>query len=197
MKNLLFFCLLCTTIACKQADYESLKAENLATGKRNDDLLLGMRFGDHRDTFYQRCFALNREGLLTNGPKNMTALYVLPEFKETPIDLNFYPDFCQTRICAMRMYFNYQAWSPWAKQFHSGKLLPVVVDWLEKTYATKLTKMKVGDKTRLIAIDGNREIKVWLQDEQTVNCFITDLTATPDPPSTSPVPSGNKPAWMK
>jgi hypothetical protein len=197
MHHLVFFTFisLLTLTACQKADYESLKARELKTGKRHDDLLLGLHFGDTRDTFFTRCFAMNREGLITNGPKNMTALYVMPEFKETPVDLNFYPDFCQGRICTMRMYFNYQAWAPWNKQYHADKLLPKVLDWLESKYSTSFTKMKVGEKTRMVSIEGNREIKVWLQDEQTVNCLVTDLTAIPDP-SPNVSPDAVKPGWM-
>jgi hypothetical protein len=172
--NLLF-------LSCKPKDYEELKQKGLATGKRYDELFLGLKFGDERNDFFAHCFKLNKEGVITNGPHNMSVLYVLPEHTEHKIDLNFYPDFCAKRICNIKATFNYQSWSPWAAPFHSEKLLPHAVKWLENQFETDLTKMKVGDKERLVAIDGNREIIVSLKDDQFVQVSIKDLTQTPDP----------------
>jgi hypothetical protein len=189
--------ILLSTSSC-QKDYETLKKDGLASGIRNDDLFLGVKFNDTRTIFYDNCRQLNQAGTITNGPRNMSALYTLPETISTdPIDLNFYPDFCGGKVCKMRMTFNYQSWAPWARKYHSKELLPHTIKWIENQYKTKLTKMQVEDKkTRMIAIDGNREIRLWLLDEQFVTVHMIDLTATPDP--AAPIDSTQqKSPWMK
>jgi hypothetical protein len=181
---------------CQSNDYESLKQKGIASGKRNDGLLFNLHFGMTKTDFFAECLKLNQAGKIMNGPQNMTAMFTLPGTEAKPIDLNFYPDFCQNKICVMKMNFGYQAWSPWGKEFHSEALLPEAVKWIENEYKVDLKKMDVNGKKRLVAIGGNREITVWLQNEQYVNCFITDLTATPDPPM-QPSNDGPRPIWEK
>jgi hypothetical protein len=86
----------------------------LAGGIRHDSLFLGLHFGMTRDSFYEHCFRLNQQGIVTNGPQNNTVLYAIEGYSQ-PIDMNFYPDFNQDKIWRMRVYFNYQAWAPWNK----------------------------------------------------------------------------------
>ena len=167
---------------CKnKKDYQTWKAEELGSGRRNDALFLNLHFGMQRKAFYDTCFTLNRTGVITNGPTNTTALQVLPPIKGRTMDFNFYPRFCQNTICAMDITFSDHEWSQWAPKTFAEEVLPLAVDWLSDHFHTSFEKLKIDDKrTRLVSIDGNREILVWLKDQQHVAVLITDLTATPD-----------------
>jgi hypothetical protein len=182
---------------CGKPDYQTAKSEALATGFRNDSIFFDFKFGDTRDYFYSHCFELNRAGILTNGHQNMSVQYALPEFTEHKVYLDFYPDFCQGKICSMIMTFNYEAWSPWAKELYANKLVPQVVKWFEEKYDTKFEAYQITEKQRkLIALDGNREIQIWVKDERYVEARMIDLTAKPDPVDPN-IPVGPKPTWVK
>jgi hypothetical protein len=191
-KTLIALLFLLTQQACQNQDHAAMRAEGAKSSERHDDLLFDLKFGMTRDAFFKSCMKLNTQGTITNGPRNMTALFTMPETTAKPIDINFYPDFCQGKICVMKINFNYQSWSIWGRDFHSETLLPEVVKWIETTYKTDLRKMKINKKDHLVAFDGTREIRVWLADEQFVNAYIYDLTATPDAVDTT---NAIKPNW--
>lgn len=183
--------------AC-QSDYEKMVERELASGIRHDSLFLGMHFGMTRDSFYRHCFALNRQGLVTNGPQNNTVLYVIEGYRYT-IDMNFYPDFEQDKIFKMPVVFNYQAWAPWTKDLYADKLVPDVLELLTRWYGPGFLAKKTPDnKPFWVKVDGNRQILVSIQNERNVRAEISDLTVKV-PAQKPPLPhAGDKrPVWEK
>jgi hypothetical protein len=45
----------------------------------------------------------------------MTVLYKLHKELKYPASMNFYPDFQDSTIWKMRVYFHYDGWMPWNK----------------------------------------------------------------------------------
>ena len=179
---------------CK-SDYEKLVERELASGIRHDSIFLGMYFGMSRPDFYKHCFELNHQGLITNGPTNNTALYVLAHEFEYPVDMNFYPDFNQEKIWRMRVYYNYQPWAPWNKALFAEKLAPPVLDLLRKWYNCDfLARTTPGGQPFWVAVNGNRQILVSLEDEKQVRAEITDLTNQPEE-KPLPKPGKDRPLW--
>lgn len=189
--------------ACKK-DYEKVKQAELATGVRNDSLFLGYHFGMSRQDFFKHSFDLNQQGLVTNGPQNITILYVIEKGKNNDypdnVQLNFYPDFADEKIYRMRMYFSYEAWAPWNKQFYAVKAIPTVKDFLSKLFGPG-DYLEVGREKgpkRLMRVNGNREIAISVEDDQHVLATVTDLTVTPPAqPAAGPRPGDQRPAWEK
>lgn len=171
--------------SCK-SEYEQWVSKELSTGVRNDNLMLGIYFGMTKSDFFQHCLELNRQNTITNGPENSTAEITKNGFNED-IAINFYPDFEQDKIHIFRMYFNYKQWSPWNKEFHSDKLMPVVVAYLSKTFNTTFKEMKTPNgKPFWLSIQGNRQIRAFVKDDKTINTDISDLTITAKNPALQP-----------
>jgi hypothetical protein len=183
-------------VACKP-DYEKTAARELATGIRNDSIFFGIYLGMPRADFYKRCLELNGNGTVTNGPKNNTALHIVNGYSQ-PIDMNFYPDFSRDSIYNMRVYFNYQAWAPWNKEYYADKLVPEALQILEKRYGSGFSKQKSEKGFPFwFKVDGNRAITVRVADEKDVLVHITDLSVTPEKTEAVKKPGELRPAWER
>jgi hypothetical protein len=190
------FCGLCLLLGACRRDYPTVVARELASGVRHDDLFFGMYFGMARDSFYRHCWQLNRQGLVTNGPRNTTVLYLLDDC-ELPIEMNFYPAFAGGKIFRMDVTFNYQSWAPWNRQLFSDKLLPEALAALQTWYPGRFEKYKTAEgRPYWASVSGNRAIHVTLADERDVRAEIRDLTvaAPVDPP---PSAQEIRPLWEK
>ena len=150
----------------------------------NDSLFFGMRLGGTRQNFYNRCWQLNKEGMITQGPQNNFVKYVLPlkEGQSTTkaITMLFYGVFNEDKIMTgMDLKFYYSAWSLWNKSFQSDKLVPVVKDSLQSWFPGNgfipVYMKKNGEKV-FVKIDGTRRIIIEpLSDSKEVNARIDDL----------------------
>ncbi len=183
--------------ACKQ-DYATLKQRELATGVRNDSIFMGMYFGMSRMEFYRHCLDMNQQGLITNGAENSSALYVMQGYRQ-PIDMNFYPDFSEDKIYNMKVWFDYQTWAPWNKEYYAEMLVPDALSILEKWYGPGFVKQRT-DKGRPFwaKVQGNREVTLRILDERRLRVDITDISVQPKAnPSTTGQPAGPRPIWEK
>ena len=184
------FGLLMTLGACQKSEYHQMVTRELASGERHDELLLGLEFGMSRDSFFQRCFALNRAGLVHQGMKNNTVEYPLPDTTaKGPARLNFFPEFHEDRLVRMPVTFRYDRWAPWKPELDVEKMIPDVVALLEDWYGPGFVPFGT-EKTGKgwVKVDGNRRILVTKEDIQRVKFTFQDLTA--DLP---PSPKNNKP----
>ncbi|MEO9892129.1 hypothetical protein [Aurantibacter sp.] len=155
----------------------------LSKGIRKDTLLFDIKLGDHKKTFFDRCMELNKKGLVTQGPSNKYAKYMLYDknttSKTNDIVLLFYPTNTNSSIIdGMDLKFYYSAWSPWNKKLYNNRLLTSVKDTLLKWFPGNdfiQVKLKNDEKFN-IKIDGNRQIKVSLdKNTKDVNVLIEDL----------------------
>lgn len=188
MKRLVPFFILfiiIVTFACKnQPSFEEMIEQELASGIRNDSLFMDFYFGMPRKEFHAYCFQKNKEGILTNGPSETTVQYRFKELKY-PATLNFYPKFHEQKICEMSMWFSYEGWAPWNKELSNEKLQEDVVKLMEKWYKKTLklvSKKKIGLTVYPIfgTVDGNRAIKVEIQDQLIVKATLADLSIVPE-----------------
>jgi hypothetical protein len=197
MKKLLFFISLFSIIiaSCK-SDYDKTVRRELASGVRNDTIFLGMYFGMPRADFYKHCFQMNQQGLVTNGPENTSVLLSIKDY-EHPIDMNFYPAFDgKDRIYLMDVRFNYEAWAPWNKNLYADKLVPSVLDQLERWYGKGFMELTSPDGKKLwVKVNGNRHIKVVVQNEKNVRVEIKDLSAKAPEKPVFDKPRDNRPIW--
>jgi hypothetical protein len=201
-KHYFFLMLLATSLAataCKK-NYDTVKAKELATGVRYDSIFFGYHFGMARQDFFAHSLELNQQGLVTNGPENQTILYRFEEGFKSPISMNFYPDFADDKIYRMRIYFSYDSWSPWNRDYFADKCLPDVLKILESRYFAgdffnhKLDK-RVNTK---VQVKGNREVRVSVKDERTVFATVTDLTVVPPVDNRkNQTPDAPRPLWER
>jgi hypothetical protein len=185
MRNILKYsrCLLLITIilgGCAghgSREYEALKQQELAKGIRQDSVFMSIRFGMTSKEFYLYCWEMNKKNVFTNGTRNISVLYKLPNELKHPVSMNFYPDFDQNKLYKMWATFEYDAWAPWNRNLCSDSLLPDVLrlyrKWYEGNDFIKLTDTKRG--TIFVKVDGNRRITVGTPDERLVKVDYTDL----------------------
>lgn len=166
---------------CYQSDYTRLVKAELAKGERKDSLLFNVKFGNSKDEFFGRCFDLNRQQLVTEGPGNSSVQYLFKDSlvheKATSIRLLFMPSYDETdKIKEMNMEFSYAAWAPWNRQYQSDSLKNKVMKLLMKWYkGNEFITAKVGEEEVPVKLDGNRRILVIIRNEQHVLVKVQDI----------------------
>lgn len=137
----------------------------LKKGIQKDSLLFGLKFGDHKQVFFDRCLELNKKGLVIQGPSNKYAQYNLkPGADSTNIIMLFYATNQDNGIIdGMDIKFYHSGWAPWNKQLYNYVLAPKVKDSL-LTWFPGNDFLKVNLENGQIVhikVDGNRQIKVY------------------------------------
>lgn len=166
---------------CVQSDYTKLVKSELAKNIRQDSLLMGINFGDTREEFYGKCFDLNQQKLITQGPGGGTVQYMLRDSlfhdNATSIRLLFIPVFDQTdHIMEMNLEFSYSAWAPWNEIYHSDKLQPKVLELLSSWYGgNEFIEVTLDSLSYPVKLDGNRRLIVYKKDAQNVVVKAQDI----------------------
>lgn len=165
--------------SCEQdpkSAYQAQVRKELASGDRQDSIFFGIYLGMPRDDFYNHCWKMNKEGKFIQGTGNTSVQYVLEEEFPYPAYMNFYPDFRDKKIAAMPTYIGYRTWAPWIKETHSDALILEVKALLEDWYGPGFMLIpEENGQPAYYKVDGNREIKLELEDEQRVKFTVTDL----------------------
>lgn len=167
--------------SCLQSDYTRMVKTELAKGVRQDSLLLGIRFGDTRQDFYGKCFDLNKQRLVTQGPANTSVQYLFTDSmvhrKPLEMRLLFFPDYDEKDVIAeMNMEFSYTAWAPWNKSLQSDSLKVKVMDLLMAWYrGNDFVTATVNDAPMPVKLDGNRRVLVRIKDAQSVAVTVQDI----------------------
>lgn len=179
LNKILLFLSIVIVFSC-ESEYTKLVKNELASGKKNDSIFYGLKFGQTRNDFYKICWGLNREGIATHGPTNnyvQTILYPQDSTKTTEkIRMLFYARFNpENIITSMDLKFSYVAWSPWNKDLVADKLLPKIQDTLMKWYPGNPFIMVKNKKNILVKVDGNRQIQLTKESDRDVSVLIEDL----------------------
>ncbi len=167
--------------SCTQSDYTKLVKSELQKGIRKDSLLLGINLGDTRDEFYGKCFDLNHDSLVTQGPNGATVQYMFEDTlvhdSITSMRLLFIPVFDeQDKIIEMNLEFSYPAWAPWNTKYQSDQLRDKVLALVMRWYKGNEFITATINKTQIpVKIDGNRRMLVYIKDAQNVVVKIQDI----------------------
>ncbi len=182
MRNMVLFLAVFTMVfsGCYDSEYDRLVQDELSKGQRFDSLFLGINFNMGRKEFYTHAWDLNKEGLIRQGPTNLSVQYVLKpgELKYQGV-MNFYPKFDDdNKIYEMPAVFHYEAWAPWNEAMQVEHLLLDVKDMLERWYdGNKFIYYENKDKSVQVwvKVDGNRRIRLYREDISKVKIDIRDL----------------------
>jgi hypothetical protein len=166
--------------ACKrESNLERTIQKELESGVRNDSLFLGLKFGMTMQEFYDHCWGLNKQGIVKEGPKNMSVEYIFKDSLNNPIAFNFYPHHrgkMDEKIDQFNTSFYYYAWAL-NKHLYSDKLIkmlvPVLMEWYGGNEPFEVT---ISGKKHIYKIDGNRMIDLFIFNESTVVATYTDLS---------------------
>ena len=90
--NCIVLAILIALLGCKSdTDLVALAQRELKSGVINDSLFLGLRFGMERREFFDHCWKINRQGIVTHGTENMSVMYMSDDASHKKIAFNFYP----------------------------------------------------------------------------------------------------------
>lgn len=168
-------------VSCRQSEYTKLVKAELAKGTRYDSLLFGVRFGNSKDEFFGKCYDLNKQQLVTEGPGNASVQYLFRDStvhsKPVAIRLLFMPSYDENdKIIEMNLEFSYVAWAPWNQDLQSAELEKKLKELLMKWYkGNDFVLAKVEGKEIPVKVDGNRRILVIIRNEQHVLVKIQDI----------------------
>jgi hypothetical protein len=176
-----YILILLSITACTRSEYTRMVTAELASGIRQDSILLGLSLGDSRNEFYGTCFDLNKQQIIHQGPVSASVQYnfidSLVHDIPTPIRLLFYPGFDEEEIITdMEMEFSYAGWSPWNTDMQSDRLKEKILVLLELWYkGNRFVKAEIKNVDMDVKVDGNRRILVFIIDEQNVGVKIQDI----------------------
>ena len=180
-KHFIFLLLCCTIFACK-SEYTRTVEKELQSGKVYEDLILGLKIGQTRKEFYDHCWQLNKEKVISQGPGNQFAKKLIrldsTDQNSPTVEMLFYGIFDQAMIMhGMHMKMSYLRWSPWAKDYHSDVLLKnLQAKYLTEYGGNPFIEMAIDEKvTAYTKVDGNRQILLYPTSDKNVTVKIQDL----------------------
>ena len=153
------------------------------TGSRSkyDSLFLGISLGMKANDFYDHCWNLNKDKVVTHGPTNQSVEYAMKIDSGMVVYMRFYPYFYKDKIYQMPVTFAYERWAPWAREYHANKLIERLIPLLNTWYGGEFHSKVDPRKGRVYArIDGHRRMFLFVKDEQFVQMVITDMDAEKD-----------------
>ena len=167
---------------CK-TEYTKAVEEGLSSGVVHDSLVFGMRMGMTKSDFYNSCWLLNKQKLISEGPGNLSAKYIEPDSILTDKVLRkmmlFYGVFDdKDTMRGMTFTYSYTAWAPWIKKCQSDSLMVDLMDFYRKNYpGNDFIAIDIEDKKvkAYAKIDGNRQIVVYPVDAKDVGVRFEDL----------------------
>lgn len=161
--------------ACTQTEYDRLEKRELQKRIRKDSLFLGISFGMSSKDFYARCWELNKQGVLKEGPSNASVEYKLPD-SQFPATMFFYPKFLDDKIIEMNCVVSYNEWAPWNPSRHCDTLRNEMEAKLGAVNKTNFIEVK--SKTRgvaKVAVVGNKRITLFCIDDAKLRIIYRDL----------------------
>ena len=166
------------------SDYQKYVETEIAKNIRNDSLIFDMYIGQTQKEFYEQCWELNRQQLISQGTGNRSAKYIEPFDSLNPNpkrkEMLFYGLFDENKIMyGMEMTYSYTAWSPWSDQHQAIHLLEEIKsNMLEDYKGNPFLEIELDENypSAWVKVDGNRQILVYQKSKKDVYVKIEDLT---------------------
>ncbi len=177
----LFLAIGISFVACESEYSKAVKSE-LQTGVVYEDLVLGLKLGQTQKEFYDHCWQLNKQQLVSQGSGNKFAKHYmyLDSTAQNPqrVEMQFYGIFDEKKVMhGMHMIFSYVAWAPWHENTQSDILVQKLKEkYLREYSGNPFIEITIKDDIKAYAkIDGNREILVYSNTAKDVTVKISDL----------------------
>ena len=173
--------LLFLMIGCNSNSYEKTIKKELARGIKIDSMPFGLKLGNSKKDFYDRCWELNKSGVVTQGPGNAYARHYMEpkEEKGKRIDMLFFGIFDKyDKMTGMKMEFSYTGWSPWAKDYQAEILKEAIEDTLMKWFPGndfKDVDIEIDDVFASYKIEANLKFKLFKIDDRQIGVRIEQI----------------------
>lgn len=182
VKQTLMLLLVSLSFACCESEYSRVVKKELASNVVYEDLIFGLKMGQSQKDFYDRCWQLNRQKLVSQGPGNRFAKHVMvldsTSQNTEKVEMLFYGMFDENKIMhGMHMIMSYIKWAPWNENFHSKALMENLQEKYIKEYpGNPFIKIDIdGDVKAFAKVDGNRQILMYPTSDKDVTVKIKDL----------------------
>jgi hypothetical protein len=180
-KIIFLFLVLAGVSSCK-SEYTQIVEKERASGVVHNALFLDLKIGQTMEDFHRICWNLNKTGVLSQGPGNKYAKYVLlPDstlYDGThKVEVLFYGMFDRNKVMyGMDMKMEFVSWSPWNIDRHAPSLL----DYMDKYYLREFggndfVNLDIDQTEARVKVDGNRQIVMYTVDNKQIVVKITDL----------------------
>lgn len=173
---------LCLFNICCESEYSRTVKTEMESGVVTTDLFLGLEFGDTRQDFYAKCWKLNSEEKISQGPGNNFARYVFKLDEEdelSKVEMLFYGIFdTQGIMRGMDLRFSFLTYAPWNETLHSDELLEALKQKYMKDYpGNSFIKINLdaGYGDAFVKVDGNRQILLYPVSQKDLVAKIEDL----------------------
>ena len=174
----LSFFIIFSLYACKHSYYDIEKRE-LNSGIRYDSIFFDLHFGMTSKEFYDRCWELNKQEVVKEGPSNSSVKYLIKEGVRHDTEMLFYPKFHENKVFMMLSTFSYVGWAPLNRDRFSNFLLDDVKQLLESWYRGSFLAVEgENDKKLYVMVQGNRRITISIIDDRDVRVRFTDLSVS-------------------
>lgn len=169
---------------CNQSEYDRVVAQELATGVEHTEMLFDLKIGLSKKEFYGKCWQLNKDKLVSQGPSNQYVRHVLDSVSpiynpSSKMEMLFFGLFDEEDIMrGMRFRFSYTAWAPWNKELQPEQLQEEIKTMMMTLFPGNdffNLEKQVNDSPIAVKIDGNRLITVFVFDNRFVQAYIEDL----------------------
>ena len=175
--SMLTFCFSC------DSEYERMVKSELDSDVVNEDLIFGLKMGQSQKEFFSTCWDLNKQKVISQGPKNQYVRYVLPPVEipdETEkVEMLFYGIFDEDLVMrGLRQRLSYLGWSLWNEDYHSDRLMEKLKGYyIQKYGGNDFIEIDEGldEVTTYVKVDGNRQILMYPVDNKDVIVKIEDL----------------------
>ena len=164
-----------------ESEYSKLVKTEVKTGVVYDELFLGLKIGETKKQFFDKCWELNKQKLVSQGSGNKYAKYVLDISTEQDtadkVITHFYGIFDKDEVMyGMEFKMSSESWSPWNKHYHSEALIERLKKYYMRKYGNNqfITLDAKGNET-FAKVDGNRQILIYKLTDKDVSVKITDL----------------------
>ena len=176
------FLFLCFVMVSCESEYSETVKRELQSGKVYEDLILGLKIGQTRKEFYDHCWELNKQKVISQGSGNKFAKQIIlldsTAQNQDKVEMLFYGIFDEEKIMhGMHMKFSYLKWAPWNKDYQSDVLVKKLQEKYIKEYpGNPFIEIAIkGDINAYAKVDGNREILVYPNTNKDVTVKIGDL----------------------
>jgi hypothetical protein len=168
-------------ISCK-SEYNDYVEREMSKGIFLDSTIFNLKIGEIRDTFFKKCYDLNKQKVIREGA-GAEVRYSVPlrpgEDSIKKKELLFYGIFREDKVMVgMTMRYTYNAWAPWNENLQSDDLLEDVKDMIIEGYGgNEFIEVNIeGIKSKvLVKIDGNRRFLMYVEDPRYIRVKIEDL----------------------
>lgn len=174
--RILFLCILFGFFSC-QSEYQKMETAELSSGRKVNEIFLGLELGMTQKEFYEACWTMNNEGTLSNGPTELSVEYSTAMPSGNSAKMRFFPKFDDKKIYLMQAEFTYDSWAPWNEELSADKLLEDTRQLFEKWYGEGFIEVTDKEETRRawVKVDGNRRIRIFKKHLSVVRAEIVDL----------------------